>query len=387
MRGIGDILSPPLALPKLGIIIVHPGIAMPTPPVFKALGLKPGERCAAGPAAGPVPDERERHLRGSPTSATTSNRLLSGIAPAIADVVPAPSTLPDAGSPACPARARPASACRHRGSAAAAVRGLAKAHSGWWARAAASAADRQLRRGSRSLTRRGRTPAPCASGSETPRRGPLKPQSSACHRGYRQRPAPPRRNTSSSSGKWVNTCVTTPAPAAISARAPAAAPRPGAASSAAASSKSARNSVGRHLGHAAEQALRRPRAHQHDGRRRAHHEGGAAAQLAFALFGPCAETSRHRRARAPRSRPSTGHSAQAGFFGVQIVAPRSIMRLGEIAGAPRRHAARRPARGSRAWPPASRLRRRRAARSTRSTLPSTGLAGRSNAIAAIAAAV
>ena len=46
MRGIGEILSGPVTLPKLGILIVHPGIAVPTGSVFKALGLTPGERCA-----------------------------------------------------------------------------------------------------------------------------------------------------------------------------------------------------------------------------------------------------------------------------------------------------------------------------------------------------
>jgi len=44
MRGIGEILSAPLAVPKLGVLIVHPGFALPTGPVFKALGLAPGER-------------------------------------------------------------------------------------------------------------------------------------------------------------------------------------------------------------------------------------------------------------------------------------------------------------------------------------------------------
>jgi 4-diphosphocytidyl-2-C-methyl-D-erythritol kinase len=52
MRGIGEILSAPLALPSLGILIVHPGIAVPTAPVFRALGLAPGQRCAA---AAPTP--------------------------------------------------------------------------------------------------------------------------------------------------------------------------------------------------------------------------------------------------------------------------------------------------------------------------------------------
>ncbi len=49
MRGIGEILSVPVALPKLGILIAHPGVAMPTGPVFKALGLAPGEEFVAPP--------------------------------------------------------------------------------------------------------------------------------------------------------------------------------------------------------------------------------------------------------------------------------------------------------------------------------------------------
>src|SRR6516165_777117 len=63
MRGIGDILSDPLMLPKLGILIVHPGVAMPTPPVFAALGFARGERRAAEPGAGVVPSERGALLR------------------------------------------------------------------------------------------------------------------------------------------------------------------------------------------------------------------------------------------------------------------------------------------------------------------------------------
>jgi 4-diphosphocytidyl-2-C-methyl-D-erythritol kinase len=51
MCGIGDVLSAPLALPALGIVIVHPGVAVPTAEVFKALGLAPGERRAASSSA------------------------------------------------------------------------------------------------------------------------------------------------------------------------------------------------------------------------------------------------------------------------------------------------------------------------------------------------
>jgi 4-diphosphocytidyl-2-C-methyl-D-erythritol kinase len=42
MRGIGEILSAPLALPPLAAVLVNPGVAVPTGEVFAGLGLKPG---------------------------------------------------------------------------------------------------------------------------------------------------------------------------------------------------------------------------------------------------------------------------------------------------------------------------------------------------------
>jgi 4-diphosphocytidyl-2-C-methyl-D-erythritol kinase len=42
MRGIGEILSEPLTLPKLPMVLVNPGVALPTGDVFAVLGLKPG---------------------------------------------------------------------------------------------------------------------------------------------------------------------------------------------------------------------------------------------------------------------------------------------------------------------------------------------------------
>jgi 4-diphosphocytidyl-2-C-methyl-D-erythritol kinase len=41
MRGIGDILSPPIDLPRLPAVLVNPGVAVPTKDVFAALRLKP----------------------------------------------------------------------------------------------------------------------------------------------------------------------------------------------------------------------------------------------------------------------------------------------------------------------------------------------------------
>ena len=41
MRGIGDILSEPLDLPRLPAVLVNPGVAVPTKDVFAALRLAP----------------------------------------------------------------------------------------------------------------------------------------------------------------------------------------------------------------------------------------------------------------------------------------------------------------------------------------------------------
>ena len=62
MRGIGEILSAPAELPALGIVIIHPGFALPTGPVFKALGLAPGEAHAS---SSPRQTGRDDHWRGA----------------------------------------------------------------------------------------------------------------------------------------------------------------------------------------------------------------------------------------------------------------------------------------------------------------------------------
>jgi 4-diphosphocytidyl-2-C-methyl-D-erythritol kinase len=58
MRGIGEVLSAPLALQPLAAVLINPGVAVPTKDVFAILGLKPGGgiRRAGRPHA--LPSER-----------------------------------------------------------------------------------------------------------------------------------------------------------------------------------------------------------------------------------------------------------------------------------------------------------------------------------------
>lgn len=43
MRGVGDILEAPLVLPPLFAVLINPGVAVETPPVFRKLGYERGE--------------------------------------------------------------------------------------------------------------------------------------------------------------------------------------------------------------------------------------------------------------------------------------------------------------------------------------------------------
>jgi 4-diphosphocytidyl-2-C-methyl-D-erythritol kinase len=49
MRGVGDVLSGPLDLPQLPVVLVNPGVAVPTKDVFAALGLPPTAQVARPP--------------------------------------------------------------------------------------------------------------------------------------------------------------------------------------------------------------------------------------------------------------------------------------------------------------------------------------------------
>jgi 4-diphosphocytidyl-2-C-methyl-D-erythritol kinase len=60
MRGIGEILSGPLALPKLAAVLVNPGVAVPTRDVFALLKFKPGEQREAASQPRTLPSDPDR---------------------------------------------------------------------------------------------------------------------------------------------------------------------------------------------------------------------------------------------------------------------------------------------------------------------------------------
>jgi 4-diphosphocytidyl-2-C-methyl-D-erythritol kinase len=59
MRGIGDVLSAPLKMPKLAAVLVNPGAAVPTRDVFAMLGLRAGEKQNHAGRARPLPRDRD----------------------------------------------------------------------------------------------------------------------------------------------------------------------------------------------------------------------------------------------------------------------------------------------------------------------------------------
>jgi 4-diphosphocytidyl-2-C-methyl-D-erythritol kinase len=63
MRGIGEVLSAPLAIPKLPAVLVNPGVAVATKDVFALLGLQRGQRRSRAGLTRKVPRGRKAFLR------------------------------------------------------------------------------------------------------------------------------------------------------------------------------------------------------------------------------------------------------------------------------------------------------------------------------------
>lgn len=135
MRGRGDVLSPPLDLPRLPAVLVNCGVAVPTAPVFRGLALAPGETLA-GPEHPPAlprdPEALLAVLRGLPNDLEAP---ACALAPQIVSVIAALAAAPEArlvrmsGSGATVFALT--DTCR---TAAALAKRVALAHPSWWVR-------------------------------------------------------------------------------------------------------------------------------------------------------------------------------------------------------------------------------------------------------------
>ncbi len=138
MRGIGDILSDPLAMPRLPALLVNPRVAVPTKDVFAARRAKPATRSAAAsfPALKGVAESRDALLNFLAASGNDLEQPAIALVPVIADVLGALRALPGcrlarmSGSGAtCFALFDSVRAT------AAAARVLRRQHDDWWVRA------------------------------------------------------------------------------------------------------------------------------------------------------------------------------------------------------------------------------------------------------------
>jgi 4-diphosphocytidyl-2-C-methyl-D-erythritol kinase len=138
MRGIGEILSAPLAMPKLPAVLVNPGVAMPTRDVFARLGLRPGG-----------PRKRATRALSLPAGRDDLVAFLAGegndLEPAAVDLQPVVARVLAAlrSEPGCGLARMSGSGATCFGlfasprAAAAAARKLSSAQPGWWVRATA----------------------------------------------------------------------------------------------------------------------------------------------------------------------------------------------------------------------------------------------------------
>jgi 4-diphosphocytidyl-2-C-methyl-D-erythritol kinase len=132
MRGIGEILSEPLALPPLAAVLVNPGVALATKDVFAALRVA----AEAKHGAADVPHEPEALLAWLTGQANDLQPVATALQPVIGDVIDALGAQPD-----CRLARMSGSGATCFGlfasaeTAAAAARDLAAVQPGWWVRA------------------------------------------------------------------------------------------------------------------------------------------------------------------------------------------------------------------------------------------------------------
>jgi 4-diphosphocytidyl-2-C-methyl-D-erythritol kinase len=136
MRGIGEVLSEPLDLPKLPAVMVHPGISVATKSVFEALGLGPDEQREAPSLPALKSIKQDELLALLDRHGNDLEPAAIAIAPVIAEVATALRALPGC---RLARMSGSGSACfgvfDSMRMAKAAARILARTHPAWWVRA------------------------------------------------------------------------------------------------------------------------------------------------------------------------------------------------------------------------------------------------------------
>lgn len=136
MRGIGEKLSAPLAIPPLAAVLVNPGVAVPTKDVFARLGLKPGGARKRAGRAGALPRDFDGFVAYLAGERNDLEPAAIALQPAIARVLAALR-----GESGCKLARMSGSGATCFGlfassrAAAAAARRIAAAHPRWWVKA------------------------------------------------------------------------------------------------------------------------------------------------------------------------------------------------------------------------------------------------------------
>jgi 4-diphosphocytidyl-2-C-methyl-D-erythritol kinase len=136
MRGIGEVLSSPLTIPRLAAVLVNPGVAMPTAQVFARLGLKRGTVLRRAKGARAPPRDFDAFVEYLATQSNDLEPAAIALEPAIARVIAAMRK-----EPGCRLARMSGSGATCFGlfasarAAAAAARRLGAAHPRWWVKA------------------------------------------------------------------------------------------------------------------------------------------------------------------------------------------------------------------------------------------------------------
>ena len=137
MAGIGEVLGPLLEMPALYGVLVNPGVALETKPVFAAIGLAAGEKADFGPTFRvPASADPETWIEALRRGRNDMEAAACRLAPVVGDVL---AVL--AAAPGCKVARMSGSGAtcfalftdRRRASRAAAV--LRRDHPGWWVQA------------------------------------------------------------------------------------------------------------------------------------------------------------------------------------------------------------------------------------------------------------